>query len=44
MHVILRSKPPWEAEILRQLKDVDSGTIEPMTLIEARRELSSALE
>jgi putative addiction module component (TIGR02574 family) len=34
----------WESEILRRMEDVDSGTIQSMTLIEARRELPSALD
>ena len=34
----------WEAEILRRMNDVDSGKVVPLTLQEARRKLSSALE
>lgn len=34
----------WQTEILRRMEDVDSGKVVPLTLDEARRKLSSALE
>jgi putative addiction module component (TIGR02574 family) len=34
----------WENEIVRRMKDLDSGKVKPISLDEARRRLSSALE
>jgi putative addiction module component (TIGR02574 family) len=34
----------WEAEILRRMEDLDSGKVKPVSLEEARRRLSSAIE
>jgi putative addiction module component (TIGR02574 family) len=34
----------WDAEILRRMKDLESGTVKPVSLEEARRRLSSAVE
>jgi putative addiction module component (TIGR02574 family) len=34
----------WEAEIVRRMEDLDSGKVKPVSLNEARRRLSSAVE
>ena len=34
----------WEAEIVRRMEEIDSGKVKPVSLAEARRRLSSALE
>jgi putative addiction module component (TIGR02574 family) len=34
----------WDAEVLRRMKDLESGGIKPVSLAEARRRLSSAVE
>ena len=34
----------WDEEVARRMTDVDSGTVKPVSLEEARRRLSSALE
>jgi putative addiction module component (TIGR02574 family) len=34
----------WEAEILRRMEDLDLGKVKPVSLEEARRRLSSAIE
>ncbi|MFZ3330652.1 MAG: addiction module protein [Candidatus Acidiferrales bacterium] len=34
----------WNAEILRRMEDLDSGRVAPVSLDEARRRLSSAIE
>jgi putative addiction module component (TIGR02574 family) len=34
----------WNAEILRRTGDLESGKVEPVSLDEARRRLSSAIE
>jgi putative addiction module component (TIGR02574 family) len=34
----------WEEEIARRMSDIDPGKLQPVSLEEARRRLSSALE
>lgn len=34
----------WNVEILRRLEDLESGRVKPVSLAEARRRLSSAIE
>jgi putative addiction module component (TIGR02574 family) len=34
----------WETEIIRRMQDLDSGKVKPISLEEARRRLSSAIE
>jgi putative addiction module component (TIGR02574 family) len=34
----------WDAEIARRMEDLDSGRVKPVSLEEARRRLSSAIE
>ena len=34
----------WDAEIVRRMEDLNSGKIKPVSLGEARRRLSSAIE
>jgi len=34
----------WQAEIVRRMEEIDSGKVKPVSLAEARRRLSSALE
>jgi putative addiction module component (TIGR02574 family) len=34
----------WNAEIIRRMEDLDSGKVKPVSLEEARRRLSSAIE
>jgi putative addiction module component (TIGR02574 family) len=34
----------WNAEIIRRMEDLDSGRVAPVSLDEARRRLSSAIE
>ena len=34
----------WEAEVLRRMEEIDSGKVKPVSLAEARRRLSAALE
>jgi putative addiction module component (TIGR02574 family) len=34
----------WDAEIIRRMEELDSGRIKPLSLEEARRRLSSAIE
>ncbi len=34
----------WEIEIMRRVEDLDSGKVKPVSLEEARRRLSSAIE
>ena len=34
----------WDEEVARRMADVDSATVKPVSLAEARRRLSSALE
>jgi len=34
----------WDEEIQRRMADIDSGKVKPVSLEEARRRLSSALE
>ena len=34
----------WDEEVARRMADIDSGTVKPVSLEEARRRLSSALE
>jgi putative addiction module component (TIGR02574 family) len=34
----------WEAEILGRMEDLDSGRVKPVSIEEARRRLSSAIE
>ena len=37
-------KAAWDAEIARRMEDLDSGKAKPVSLEEARRRLSSAVE
>jgi putative addiction module component (TIGR02574 family) len=34
----------WDAEIVRRIKDLNSGRVKPISLVEARRRLSSFLD
>jgi putative addiction module component (TIGR02574 family) len=34
----------WEEEIVRRMEDLDSGKVKPVSLEEARKRLSSAIE
>jgi putative addiction module component (TIGR02574 family) len=34
----------WDAEIIRRMEDLNSGKVKPVSLEEARRRLSSAIE
>jgi putative addiction module component (TIGR02574 family) len=34
----------WDAEIIRRMEELDSGRLKPVSLEEARRRLSSAIE
>ena len=34
----------WDEEVARRMADIDSGTVKPVSLEDARRRLSSALE
>jgi putative addiction module component (TIGR02574 family) len=34
----------WDAEILQRMEELESGRVKPVSLAEARRRLSSALE
>jgi putative addiction module component (TIGR02574 family) len=34
----------WDAEIIRRMEELDSGRVKPVSLEEARRRLSSAIE
>lgn len=34
----------WDVEIVRRMEDLDSGKVKPISLGEARRRLSSAIE
>ncbi|HEY6265634.1 MAG TPA: addiction module protein [Candidatus Acidoferrum sp.] len=34
----------WDEEVARRMADIDSGAVKPVSLKEARRRLSSALE
>jgi putative addiction module component (TIGR02574 family) len=34
----------WDAEIIRRMEELDSGRVKPLSLEEARRRLSSAIE
>ena len=34
----------WDEEVARRMADIDSGTVKPVSLEEARRRLLSALE
>lgn len=34
----------WEQEVARRMEEVDSGKVKPVSLEEARRRLSSAIE
>jgi putative addiction module component (TIGR02574 family) len=34
----------WDAEIVRRMEDLNSGRVKPISLVEARRRLSSFLE
>jgi putative addiction module component (TIGR02574 family) len=34
----------WDEEVARRMADIDSGAVQPVSLEEARRRLSSALE
>jgi putative addiction module component (TIGR02574 family) len=34
----------WDVEIARRMEDLDSGRVKPVSLEEARRRLSSAIE
>ena len=34
----------WDEEIARRMEDLDSGTVKPVSLEEAQRRLSSAVE
>jgi len=34
----------WDEEVARRMADIDSGAVKPVSLAEARRRLSSALE
>jgi putative addiction module component (TIGR02574 family) len=34
----------WDAEIVRRLEDLNSGRVKPVSLVEARRRLSSFLD
>ena len=37
-------KAAWDEEIARRMEDLDSGRVKPVSLEEARRRLSSAIE
>jgi putative addiction module component (TIGR02574 family) len=37
-------KTAWETEIARRMDDLDSGNVKPISLEEARRRISSAVE
>jgi putative addiction module component (TIGR02574 family) len=37
-------EPAWDEEVQRRMADIDSGKIKPISLDEARRRLSSAVE
>ena len=37
-------KAAWDEEITRRMEDLDSGMVKPVSLEEARRRLSSAIE
>jgi putative addiction module component (TIGR02574 family) len=37
-------KAAWNEEIARRMEDLDSGKVKPISLEEARRRLSSAIE
>ena len=37
-------KAAWDDEIARRMEDLDSGRVQPVSLEEARRRLSSAIE
>jgi len=37
-------KAAWNEEIARRMEDLDSGRVKPISLEEARRRLSSAIE
>jgi putative addiction module component (TIGR02574 family) len=37
-------KPAWDTEIARRMDDLDSGNVKPISLEEARRRISSAIE
>ena len=37
-------KAAWDEEITRRMEDLDSGRVKPVSLEEARRRLSSAIE
>jgi putative addiction module component (TIGR02574 family) len=37
-------KAAWDEEVARRMADIDSGAVMPVSLEEARRRLSSALE
>jgi putative addiction module component (TIGR02574 family) len=37
-------KAAWDEEIARRMEDLDSGKVKPVSLEEARRRLSSAIE
>jgi len=37
-------KAAWDEEITRRMEDLDSGKVKPVSLEEARRRLSSAIE
>ena len=34
----------WDAEVVRRMEQLDSGSVKPVSLEEARRRLSSAIE
>jgi putative addiction module component (TIGR02574 family) len=34
----------WDEEVARRMAEIDSGTVKPVSLEEARRRLSSAIE
>jgi len=37
-------KAAWDEEITRRMEDLDSGRVKPVSIEEARRRLSSAIE
>jgi putative addiction module component (TIGR02574 family) len=37
-------KAAWDDEIARRMEDLDSGKVKPVSLVQARRRLSSAIE
>jgi putative addiction module component (TIGR02574 family) len=39
-----RVEAAWEEEIARRMEELDSGKVEPVSLDEARRRLTSAIE